>query len=147
MKLLSKLLALPQGDRVAFVEAILCLVLARLAIFVPFRRVAPWLGETQPGVEQSRPALVAAEREGALRVRRALLRAARRLPWHSSCLACALAGRMMLGRRHLPSLLQLGARNSSPTDLAAHAWLWCGEVDVVGVEASGLYTPIVAFKA
>ena len=147
MKSLSKFLALPKGERVALIEAALCLCAARLLLLVPFRRLAPWLGQAQSGVDRSGAELGAAERAAALNVQRALLRAARRLPWHSSCLVCALAGRMMLGRRHLPSVLQLGARNSSPTELAAHAWLRCGEIDVVGSETASLYTPIVAFKA
>ncbi len=118
-----------------------------MLLLVPFRRLAPWLGRPQPGIDLSGIVLGAEERTQALSVQRALLRAAKRLPWHSSCLVCALAGRMMLGRRRLPSVLQLGARSSSATDLAAHAWLRCGEIDVIGAETAGLYTAIVAFRA
>jgi hypothetical protein len=147
MKLLVKFLELPTGDRGALIEAVVCLGLARLLLLVPFRRLAPWLGRPQPGADQSGVVLDAGDRAAALRVQRALLRAARHLPWHSSCLVCALGGRMMLGRRHLPSVLQLGARSSSAMELAAHAWLRCGEIDVIGAETAGLYTPIVAFRA
>jgi hypothetical protein len=147
VKLLAKFLALPRADRGALVEAVFCLAAARLLLFVPFRRLAPRLGRPHPGVDRSDTALDSPARAAALRVQAALLRAARRLPWHSSCLVCALAGRMMLGRRRLPSVLQLGARNASATELAAHAWLRCGDVDVIGAETAGLYTPIVAFKA
>lgn len=147
MKLLAKFFALSPSEQGAVIEAVLCLGLARLLLFVPFRRLAPWIGRPQSSADQADRVLGAGERAQALGVQRALLRAAKRLPWHSSCLVCALAGRMMLGRRRLPSVLQLGARRSSATDLAAHAWLRCGEIDVIGAETAGLYTPIVAFRA
>jgi hypothetical protein len=75
------------------------------------------------------------------------LRVSRHLPWHSSCLVCAIAGRMMLRRRGMPSLLLLGARSDPEAELAAHAWLQCGGVDVVGADIAPEYAPIVAFKA
>jgi hypothetical protein len=129
------------------VEAVLCLGLARLLLLVPFRRLAPFLGQPQSDGNGTTVVLGPEERLAALAVRRALLRVCERLPWHSSCLVCALAGRMMLWRRGMPSTLHLGARSDTDTELAAHAWLRCGEVDVVGVEAADHYTPIVAFKA
>jgi hypothetical protein len=81
----------------------------------------------------------------AFRVRGAILRIAEKLPWHSSCLVCALAARMMLTRRSQPTMLQLGVMTGATTELSAHAWLKCGEIDVVGVETSAEYTPIAAF--
>jgi hypothetical protein len=53
----------------------------------------------------------------------------------------------MLSRRSMRSVLLLGARSDAATQLAAHAWLQCGEVDVIGAEVAPEYAPIVAFTA
>ena len=147
MRLFARFLSLPPAEQIALVEAVLCLALAQLLLLVPFRRLAPLLGRPQPDSGGETVALDANQRVGALAVRRALLRASNRLPWHASCLVRALAARLMLWRRRMPSVLHLGARNASETDLAAHAWLRCGEIDVIGVEGASEYAPIVAFKA
>jgi len=147
MRLFIRFIALPGLERIAVVEAVLSLMLGRLLLLLPFRRIAPFLGQKQHISNPVSTSLGADERAAALVVRRALLRVAGRLPWHSSCLVCALAARIMLHRRHVPSVLHLGARSDAETALAAHAWLSCGDVDVIGAETSGEYTPIVAFKA
>src|SRR5438876_4371994 len=145
MWLIGRFLTLPLREQRIHLEAALCLGCARVFLLVPFRWLAPFLGRRQAGACDAVVPLGAGERAVAVAVRRALLRVARHLPWHSSCLVLAVGGRMMLWRRRLPSVLHLGAR--SDPQLAAHAWLRCGEVEVVGVEASDQYTPIVAFKA
>ena len=147
MRLLIRFLALPLREQATVVEAVLCLALARLLLFVPFRRLAPLLGQPQTGNDGMSVVLADRERASALAIRRALLRVCERLPWHSSCLVRALAGRMMLQRRGVPSALHLGARSETEAELAAHAWLRCGEVDVIGAETADRYTSIVAFRA
>ena len=147
MRLFLRFLSLPLAEQVVLGEAVFCLALAQLLLLVPFRRWAPLLGRPQTGSGGETLRLDADQRVSALTVRRALLRAGNRLPWHASCLVRALAARVMLRRRRMPSVLHLGARNASETELAAHAWLRCGEIDVVGVEGTSAYAPIVAFKA
>jgi len=146
MKLLRKFSALPRTERRALVEAVLSLGLARVALLLPFRIVAPSIGRATALPEAPRTALDPAEREAALAVGRALRRAANRLPWTSSCLVRAVAGRMMLRRLGLPTLLELGARPEGAR-LAAHAWLRCGDIDVIGAETAAEYTSIAAFRA
>jgi len=147
MKLLVRFLALPLHEQAALVEAAFCLALARVLLLMPFKRIAPLLGQPVPGRGAVTVPLSSGERPSALVIRRALLRVSDRLPWRSSCLVCAFAGRMMLWRRSMPSVLHLGARSDSETDMAAHAWLRCGEIDVVGTESAEQYIPVVAFKA
>lgn len=148
MRLIIKYWSFSRRERIAVIEAGLCLACARLLLLIPFRWIAPFLGRAQPATT-ARPveALPAEQRGAALSIRRALLRVSRHLPWHSSCLVCAIAGRMMLRRRRMPSVLLLGTRSDPETRLAAHAWLQCGEVDVIGAEAAPEYAPIVAFTA
>jgi hypothetical protein len=147
MKQFARFITLPFHEQVALAEAVLCLSLARLLLLIPFRLIAPLLGQLDPSSDTVIITLQPGERSSALAIRRALLRGAKRLPWYSSCLVCAFAGRMMLWRRSMPSILHLGARSDSETEMAAHAWLRCGEIDVVGTESADLYIPIVAFKA
>jgi hypothetical protein len=149
MRLILKYWSFSRRERIAVIEAGICLACARLVLLIPFRWVAPFLGRAQPATAAARPleALPVEQRGEALAIRRALLRVSRHLPWPSSCLVCAIAGRMMLRRRHMRSVLLLGARNDPANQLAAHAWLQCGEVDIIGAEAAPEYAAIVAFTA
>ena len=145
MTRLNQLRSLPPQERWALVEAMLSLVIARMSLLIPFRWLARLMGRLEPGIDRSIPVLSADERYAALGVRRAVLRVADRLPWRSSCLVRALAARIMLRRRHLPSVLQFGV-GRTPTELSAHAWVRCGEIDVVGAETAADFAPIAAFR-
>jgi hypothetical protein len=144
---LAKFFALPLPEQRDIAEALLCLAGARLLLLVPFRWLAPLIGRPQARADCSIGVLGPDESATASAVRRAILRGGARLPWHSSCLVRALAARMMLRRRRLPTVLQLGVRGSAATELSAHAWLKCGEIDVVGTEIAAEFTPIAAFRA
>jgi Transglutaminase-like superfamily len=144
---LAKFFTLPLREQRDVAEATLSLAVARLLLHVPFRWLAPLCGQLHPSADGALPVLSEDENSSALAVRRAMLRAAGRLPWDSSCLVRALAAQMMLRRRHLPSVLQLGVRAGAATDLSAHAWLKCGDVNVIGDESAAEFTPIAAFHA
>jgi Transglutaminase-like superfamily len=141
---LTNLLKLPAQERWAAVEALACLCLARFLILVPFRLLAPLIGRQLQDRCESLAMLVENERFEAFVVRRAILRVAEKLPWQSNCLVRALAARMMLGRRRLPFVLQLGVRRRGEA-LSAHAWLRCGDIGVIGVESAQDYVAIVTF--
>ena len=145
MSSLAKFFALPLREQCEVAEATVYLAVAQLLLFMPFRWLAPLCGRVHPGVVSALPVLSEDENSSAFAVRRALLRVTRRLPWDSSCLVRALAAKMMLRRRHLPTVLQLGVRASSATKLSAHAWLTCGKVNVVGDESVAEFTPIASF--
>ena len=147
MKRLFRFLRLPQRDKRVFLEAAMCLCWARLLLLVPFRRVVPLIGRAEPGLSQSIIALTQEERALALVIRHALARAAKALPWRSSCLACAIGGSLMLRRRGLPSALHLGVQSDPRSELSAHAWLHCGDVDIVGAEIASEFVPVAAFRS
>ena len=147
MNELARFFALPSRERLDLAEAVICLGLARLLLLAPFKRIAPLLGRIQPAGDRSAVTLGAGKSAAALAVRRALSRVAHRVPWNASCLVCAIAGRMMLRRRRMPSVLHLGTRTDGQAALAAHAWLSCGEIDVTGAEIADEYAPIAAFTA
>lgn len=120
------------------------LVLARALVrFVPFHRLRCITGE---------PAAAAAEKPGrsrgraASRIGCAVRRASRRLPGNSSCLVLALAARMMLTMRGVPSTLVVGVA-PYPAGIRAHAWLLAeGGIVCGGTEAAG-FMPLAHFGA
>lgn len=146
MKCILKFLSLPLRERLEAIEAALCLGVARLLILLPFRRLAPLLGTALPARGESPVPPSARESTVAQSVQRALARVADRVPWKATCLVQAIAGRLMLQRRRVPSVLHLGAKTGADSDLAAHAWLSCGDVQVTGADIARQYTAIAAFK-
>jgi hypothetical protein len=143
---LAKFFALPLLEQRDLAEAVFCLGAARLLLFLPFRWLVRLIGRPQAGANSSTPVPATHESTAATAVRRAILRVAERLPWQSSCLVRALAARLMLRRRRLPSTLQLGVRAGALTELSAHAWVKCGDVDVVGGESAAEFTPLASFR-
>lgn len=110
---------------------------------VPFRRIAPLLGGVQsPSVGANITSME--HGHAACEVRVALATAARRMPWTSTCLMRALAGRLMLGRRGVPSLARIGV-SGRPEQGRAHAWLIAAGLDVSGGNTARDCTPIAEF--
>lgn len=134
------------GRLAALAEAALALAVARLALaLLPIRWLVPSPSRPGPfGPDPGRPDTRAAPR--ARVVAWAIERGAVRLPWRSRCLVRALAGRWMLGRRGVPSVLCLGVAREGGV-ITAHAWLLvAGRAVCGGREAPG-YTPIAAIRA
>lgn len=115
-------LRLPPSELARAVEAVVLFHGFRVALrVVPGARLVRWLGARGP--QDAPPEVPATPPPDVVAVRRALRRAGRRHP--DTCLAQALAGRVMLRRRGLPSTLSLGAREEGDR-LAFHAWLRAG---------------------
>jgi hypothetical protein len=142
MRALRKLFARSWSERAALLEAFVWLGVMRARVTRwPFRRIAARLGLAQTetveadlvsGVGPARDAPAA--KVSAAHVGWAVQVASARTPWQSTCLVQALAGMAMLRRRRLPGTLFLGVRkNAAATGhLAAHAWLRCGDVVLIG---------------
>ena len=121
---------LPGTQKWLLAEALAALAMARLAMaFLPFRRIAAWLGT--PGAES--PATVTAEeRSKAEAVGWAVGIMGRRVPWDGRCLAQALAATGMLRRRGLDGTVSFGVCAGEPAGFDAHAWLRIGSSIVTG---------------
>jgi len=70
---------------------------------------------------------------------------ARRTPWKSNCLVQAVAAKIMLRRRGIPSTVYLGVAKDPGKDLSAHAWLRSGDVILTGKRNSGEFTVLSVF--
>lgn len=135
---------LPRCTQWALVEAILWLGVARGAVLLfPFRLIAPYLGrQSQETPWVSPPAEQIVAEEVALVIKMS----SPFTPWRSNCLAQAIAGKMMLWRRGIPSTLYLGLKKDA-NQLEAHAWLRVGEQIVTGGAVKPQFKTISFFGA
>lgn len=126
-------------DRMMVIEALLFLGLARATIlFIPFKRVAPHLGEAQQETASG------ASDPIAQRVAYAIYLVCRHTPWDSNCFAQALAGHLMLRLRQTASTLYLGVHKEGD-NFTAHAWLRNGDFIVTGGNGHERYTVIARY--
>lgn len=126
----------------ARIETVFVLVIAWMIVFIlPFRWGRRLFGSV--GVP-ARSAMPVAEDDlkRALMLARRLNRVADRLPWTSTCLVRALAGRMLMAHRRMRGgRVRLGVRREGD-GLAAHAWLIFGPVVVLGDGVAEDYMPL-----
>lgn len=134
----------PPAPRGLLLEALLALFVARVVLlFIPFRRIAAWMGAV--GAESA--VVAPAEKEAAAaQVGHAVVTIARHVPWDSRCLAQALAGAWMLNRRGLCGTLYFGLKKDEQAPFAAHAWLRYGGRYVTGGNGHKTFRVIASFS-
>lgn len=131
--------------RAWFLMAYPLLGLARLILLaVPFRCIAPWLGQNQRTAAVV-PLASQEEITRALAIGRAVRIAARHTPWESKCLAQAIVARVLLGLKGLPYALFLGVRNDPAAGMTAHAWVCTGRAAITGGQGFGHFTVVGTF--
>ena len=144
MSALRKFLDLHWNERLLLMEAWLYLGAARAALLViPFRDIAPRLGrpwgaDAVPIADSPAPAM-------ARQIGWAVEIMARHTPWESACLAQSIAGKFMLGKRGLSSLLFLGMKKDEAGKLTAHAWLRVGDEILVGGAGHSTFTVLCSY--
>ncbi len=136
--------------RALVVEAVACLLVARLAlIFVPFPRLARRLGTLVPPgdarVQAAQTAQSAQQAQLAQEIGWAVTRSARYVPFKAVCLPQAMAARVMLKRRGVASTLHFGAAKGRDKPLDAHAWLDAAGVEVTGYPVAREFAEIGCF--
>jgi hypothetical protein len=118
------------AERLLLLEAALLVSLARLAVHtVPFR----WLIRLAGKPQTETPSV--ADPQHTVQVQRvgwAVHAVVRHLPWECTCLAQALAARLLLARRGIAVTLYLGVRRDAHGAPSAHAWLRSGTLYVTG---------------
>jgi len=125
-------------DRWLILESSFFLICAKIATFTTSTRTLLALGHLDPHSESSHPEFISLPTEIEPAVS-ALDKSSRRLTF-ANCLTRALALRMLLARRDIPTKLHIGARKDEHGEFAAHAWLTYNDVILVGGEdARDLY--------
>jgi len=139
------------AHRLRVLEALILLCFAWLCVrLIPFRITGRLLGRPEPGTPLATPCAETdkTRQRQALHVKIALRSAAARLPWTSTCLMQALAGRLMLSRRGVGSRTYFGVNRDMETGaFQAHAWLFAATTDVAGGGISDNFHPIATFAA
>lgn len=142
-------LAQVDGHRRALVvEAVICLLLARVALlFVPFPKLARRLGDfVPPGDPRVATARTRAPQAAlAEEIGWAVTRAARHLPFKAVCLPQAMAAQAMLLRRGVASAMHFGAARGTDKPLDAYAWLDAAGVAVTGYPVDARFAEIACF--
>ena len=139
--------AKPPAEKALIPVAFVLLGASRAALAaVPFRRIAPLLGE-DVGAAAVVPLAGGREIARARTVARVVETAARLAPWQSRCLARALTARVLLGAAGVPYALFLGVTRADDADLKAHAWVCTGPVSVTGGRPFGRFTVVGTFVA
>ncbi len=142
------------AERLTLLEAAGWLLIAWGAVrYVPFRCIAPFLGEAAAADrERTDDRIEYGWQDERLQVGLAIARASHHLPWECTCLMQAIAGRAMLKRRGRPTALYLGVakvgaglRPTPTEELAAHAWLSSGGMIVTGRCEAERFTPLACF--
>ena len=139
----TELLRSGTGRKRLLIEASVLLCLAAVLVrLVPFRRWSGRLGTADVPVGE-------AQRTEHVELLREVARAVDRVNGWSggrfTCLMQAVAGKVMLDRRHIPNTLGLGVRPTPEAQgmgIAAHAWLNSGSVVVLGGEGHTEYTVV-----
>ena len=118
------------------VEASASMLAARLILLLPFRRVAPRLGEfvapADPRVAERAAPTTPDQAAAARAIGWAVGAAAPFMPFRSVCLQQAMAAHTMLRRRGIASVMHFGASPSGKRAIDAHAWLAAAGVKVTG---------------
>ena len=134
--------------RALVVEAVVCLLLARLGLLlVPFPALARRLGDFVPPSDPRAVAVRDKTSQSGLaeEIAWAVTRSARYVPFKAVCLPQAMAARVMLKRRGVPSVMHFGAARGDDKPLDAHAWLDAAGVEVTGYPVADKFAEIACF--
>jgi hypothetical protein len=144
-------LYIPASRKLLLCEAFAMLVWGWFVIrCLSFRRYAERLGEPSAGENYDDNV----QDEYQLRNIRWAIDAINRLfGGKFNCLMQGIAGKLMLNRRGISNTLVLGTRitrengDRNSETLKAHAWLWAGQVIILGGEVRNEYTPITSYHS
>jgi hypothetical protein len=157
MSKLGKFSRLSGVERRLFLEAVgWCAVVRLTMLLVPFRKYASLLGVPLEKSSVNCVASVAINKQYLPeQIGLAVRRASRSVPWETRCFVEAIAAKRMLKRRNIPCTIYLGLKKIEiikegeyMEDIAAHAWIACGDIIVAGRQGVKLeqYTVVSAFK-
>lgn len=150
MRRLARFRALSKRDRSLLLEAAAALATVRLLLaMLPFQmamRVAGLRSVTEGSAGQDVPRVTSDDVAAASILGRAVVRAARHMPFRAVCLQQAMACAVMLRRRRLPVVVRFGVAKTADGALDAHAWAICGHAILTGAQGRERFIPIATFS-
>jgi len=143
MGIIGKILKLSHTDYLYLLEAIFTSGVVRFVIlFVPMKKFASYLGKRTNCKTENDLSLPLK----ALKIKNALIRASRVVPWRFMCYEQAFTGKIMLRRRNIKTKLYFGVRKDGADSITAHAWLEAGSRIVTGAFGHQSYQVIAVFE-
>jgi hypothetical protein len=147
---LGRFSRLSRKDRLLTYEAAVVLWLARLWLaLVPFRKVAEKLGTSYPAATPKGMLAPTSHEQDAIaqRIGEAVKRASKNVPYKAVCIQQAVAAKIMLARRGIPSVMHFGVGRTEDEQeqIRAHAWLATANVEVTGYPLDEGLTEIAYF--
>lgn len=141
---------LSRRDRILTYEAGVTLWFARLWLAImPFRKVAGKLGTSYPAAAPKNMLLPTSETDDAVarQISEAVIRASKNVPYKAVCIQQAVAAKIMLARRGIPSVMHFGVGRTEDEHekMRAHAWLATANVEVTGYPLDEGLTEIAYF--
>lgn len=113
-----------------FAEAVITSAYVKFTLlFLPFRKVAGWLGTPRQEVLHND---LAGKSELIEKIRFVVRLTDKYTPWPTECYTKSLTAKIMLRRRQLASTLFFGFRKDRQGGLKGHAWLQCAGITVTG---------------
>ena len=132
LHLIRKFLKKPIKDQWLYIETTFWLGISRIAILIlPFKFIAFFLGDHMIESEKTNTSTFKSQ-ENVRFITISIQTMSKYLPWECKCLAQAISGKKMLGRRKINSTLYLGVGKDTNGQMIAHAWLRVGEYVILG---------------
>lgn len=138
---LKKWIKLDFKQKCLMLEAFIFLARGRYLKLLPFKKVAPTLGEES--VET--PVITSKDEKVIKAVSYAVQTMSRYTAWESACMVQAIAATRMLNRRNIETTLYLGIARDQHGEMHAHAWVRSGSLYVTGVENKDNFTIVNTF--
>ena len=147
---LGRFSRLSRKDRILTYEAAVTLWFARLwLVLMPFRKVAEKLGTSYPAATPNSMLAPTSNEQDAIaeQVGEAVRRASKNVPYKAVCIQQAVAAKIMLARRGIPSVMHFGVGRTDDEHekMRAHAWLATANVEVTGYPLDDGLTEIAYF--
>lgn len=141
---LKKFIQLSFEDKLFYLETFGLLLFSKLLIlFIPLRKVAPYLGDLNGEVRKE---LSSGETLIAEKIMVFICKVGNNMPWKSVCLDQALACMILLKKKKIPYSLYLGVKKDEANQkLMAHAWVLCGDKILIGGRRSLQFTVVARF--
>lgn len=114
-----------------------------LMVYAPFKYLKKYMGVAKTESAKKVPDMYYEE---ARRIQRIVLLVCNYTPWQSKCLVRALLVQYFLKRKGIATTIYLGVNKDDMNQMAAHAWIRCGEMIVTGQYEKDHFVQVAKFS-